>query len=142
MYLLDTDTLSLLRRRRRFPEVAEWAAARAPETMFVSVVSLAEIETGIHRAQRRDPRFAADLRDWADRLRRVEFRDRILPLDARAATVWGQMAARIGHNENDLMIAAIAQVHGLTVVTRNIRHFEPTGVAVFDPMGQGTPGRA
>ncbi|CTQ48031.1 type II toxin-antitoxin system VapC family toxin [Jannaschia donghaensis] len=137
MYLLDTDTLSLLRRRQKFPQVAAWAAARPVDTLFLSVVTLAEVETGIHKVRRHDPAFADALRAWIDHVRDVEFKDRILPMDTAAAMVWGQMAARIGNSENDLMIAAIAQVHGLTVVTRNVRHFAPTGVPVFDPMGQG-----
>ena len=142
MYLLDTDTVSLLRRRDRFPSVSAWMAARPLEAMFLSVVTLAEIETGIQSAGRRDARFAADLRDWVERIVRVDFAGRLLPVDAQTAMVWGQLAARIGNRENDLLIAATAQVHGLTVVTRNTRHFEPTGVPVIDPMtaGQGARG--
>lgn len=135
MYLIDTDVLSLLRRQARFPDVARWFAARPLEAMHISVVTLAEIEMGIARAARTDPGFAADLRDWVRRVQAVDFAGRILPVDAAVAMTWGQMAARIGNSENDLIIAATAQVHGLTVITRNARHFDPTGVPVINPLG-------
>jgi predicted nucleic acid-binding protein len=137
MYLIDTDVLSLLRRQKRAPEVAAWFAVRPLHAMFLSVVTLAEIETGIEMAARKTPGFAADLRDWVRRIQEVDFADRILPVDAEVAVVWGQMAARIGNTENDLLIAATAQVHGLTVITRNTRHFAPTGVPVINPLGLG-----
>ena len=98
MYLLDTDVLSLLRRQARFPQVAAWFAHRPLAAMHISVVTIAEVETGIERAARRNPIFAADLRDGILRMCEVEFSGRILSVDADVARVWGQMAARIGKN--------------------------------------------
>ncbi|SDZ47598.1 hypothetical protein SAMN05444004_11615 [Jannaschia faecimaris] len=135
MYLLDTDVLSILRRQKRFPEIAAWFALRPLHAMHLSVVTIAEVETEIEMANRRNPVFAADLRDWIQRVQSVDFAGRLLPVDAEVAVAWGQMAARIGNSENDLLIAATAQVHGLTVITRNARHFEPTGVPVINLSG-------
>ncbi len=65
----------------------------------------------------------------------VSFADRIIGVDPTAARLWGRMSGEIGHFNVDLLIAATALVHGLTVVTRNVRHFEPTGVRVLNPFG-------
>jgi len=63
----------------------------------------------------------------------VTYRDRILPVDTPIARRWGQLCSRIGHGSADLLIAATALEHGLSVVTRNVRHFVPTGVVVENP---------
>lgn len=121
-----------MRRPERAEKVAAWLRARDEETLFLSVVTLGEIERGIELQEKRDPAFAADLRAWAERTATL-FADRILPFGIEDARVWGRLSARIGHGGTDLMIAATALVHGATVVTRDVADFEPTGARVEDP---------
>ena len=85
--------------------------------------------------------FARDLAQWTERIL-TWFADRVLPMDAAAARRWGRLSASVGNRDVDLLIAATALEHGLTVVTRNLRHFEPAGVPVLDPFGSETAGSA
>ena len=133
MFLLDTDVLSALRRRERNPETVRWVEGRRTSDLYISVVTVGEIERGIGQQQRRDPSFARDLALWLDRVL-AWYSDRILPVDAATARRWGQLSAILGNDRADLLIAATAMEHGLTVVTRNVRHFEPTGVRVVSPV--------
>src|SRR2546430_16079667 len=132
MYLLDTVVLSQLRKLRRYPTLAAWFAQQRMGDLFVSVISIAEIERGIARQGKIDPVFAAALASWLDKVLNV-YRERILPFDLQAARRWGQLSSAIGNQSADLMIAATALEHGLTVVTRNVSDFAPAGVAVLDP---------
>jgi hypothetical protein len=133
MILLDTDVLSALAKRRRDPHVERWLARRRDDELFLSVVSVGEIERGIAAMQRdRDPAFAERLANWLERLLAVHG-ERVLPFDLAAARRWGELSARIGHGGADLQIAATALACGLTVATRNTAHFAPTGVAVVNP---------
>ena len=132
MFLLDTDVLSLLRRPDRHPALSRWLRAQRPNDIFISVVTLAEMERGLALQRRRDPAFANDLSVWMERTM-ASFADRIIGVDAAVAKLWGRMSGDIGHFNVDLLIAATAKVRGLTVVTRNVRHFEPTGARVFNP---------
>ena len=132
MYLIDTDVLSALRRRERFPEVAEWIARQRAADLYLSVVSIGEIERGIVRQQRSNPEFARTLAEWLDSIIAL-YGEHILGVNLASARRWGQLSARIGNDSADLLVAATALEHGLAVVTRNVRHFEPTGVTVLDP---------
>ena len=132
MFLLDTDALSAHRRPDRTPAIANWLSSRRTVDLHLSVVSIGEIERGIARQRARDAAFAEALASWLDRVLRL-YGDRILGIDAPTARRWGQLSASIGHQGADLLIAATALEHGLTVVTRNVRHYEPTGVPVLDP---------
>ena len=132
MYLLDTNVISAARRTGRAPKVAAWLAAQAEADLFLSAVTIGEIERGITLQQRQNPDFARDLAAWLDRTVTI-FADRILPLTAREARIWGGLSARIGHSGADLMIAAQALNHDATVVTRNISDFEPTGARLLNP---------
>ena len=132
MFLLDTDVLSALRRRERNPEAVRWVESQRTADLYLSVVTAGEIERGITRQQRENPSFARELALWLDRVLSW-YGDRILPVDVATARRWGQLSATLGHDGADLLIAATAIEHGLTVVTRNVRHFEPTGVAVLNP---------
>ena len=131
MYLIDTDVLSALRRRRRNPDVVRWIESQRMADLYISVVTVGEIERGIAQQQRHNPDFARDLTVWLDRILDW-YGDRILPVDVATARRWGQLSAILGHDNTDLLIAATALEHGLTVATRNVRHFEPTGVSVVD----------
>ncbi|MCX5958733.1 MAG: type II toxin-antitoxin system VapC family toxin [Cyanobacteria bacterium] len=137
MYLIDTMVLSELRRRQRDPGVVAWIARQQHDDLFLSVVSIGEIERGIARQRSTDPAFAEELASWLKRLLHLH-RERMLAVDLPVARRWGQLSAALGHDSADLLIAATALEHGLTVVTRNLRHFTPTGVATLDPwQGEG-----
>ena len=132
MFLLDTDILSALRRRGRHPEVVGWLEGQRTVDLHLSVVTVGEIERGISQQERLDQSFAQDLARWLDQVL-AWYGDRILTVDLSTARRWGQLSATIGHAGADLLIAATALEHGLTVVTRNVRHFDPTGVDVLNP---------
>ena len=132
MYLLDTVVVSELRKRRRNAAAVEWFERQRPIDLFISVISIGEIERGIARQRATDPSFAAMLAEWLDRTL-VVYGGQILPFELKAARRWGTLSAAIGNQGTDVMIAATALEHGLTVVTRNISHFKPTGVPVFNP---------
>ena len=134
MYLLDTDVISELRRRRRNRNVVAWISNVSAADLFLSVVTIGEIELGIARQRVRNPSFAKDLADWLEVTLRA-YEERILPLTVGIARRWGRLAAQLGNKQPDLAIAATALEHGLTVVTRKVSDFEPTGVTVFDPFG-------
>jgi predicted nucleic acid-binding protein len=139
MYLLDTVVLSELRRRERNPGVVDWVSGQRPSELYLSVVTIGEIERGIQLQQARNAAFATSLTVWLDKLLHL-YADRILGIDTDVARRWGRLSAAIGHDGADLLIAATAQEHGLTVVTRNLRHFEPTGVTVLNPWNSRATG--
>lgn len=132
MYLLDTDVVSELRRPKRNDDVVAWFEPIPPADLFISIVTPFEIEAGIERQRRVDPPFARDLDTWLDTTLRL-YGDRILPLTVNIARRWGRLSAQIGNKNLDGAIAATALEHGLTVVTRNVAHHEPTGVAIVNP---------
>ncbi len=129
MFLLDTDVLSALRRRERNLDIVRWVEKQRTADLYLSVVTVGEIERGIAQQDRRDPSFAREMALWLDRLLDW-YGERVLPVDSATARRWGRLSATLGHEDADLLIAATALEHGLTVVTRNVRHFEPTGVPV------------
>jgi len=135
MFLVDTVTLSELRKRQRDPAVVAWFERQRTADLFLSVISIGEIERGIARQRTTDPRFAVALADWLDRVLSV-YSDRIVPFELRAARRWGVLSATLGNDSVDLMIAATALENGLTVVSRNASDFEPTGVPVLDPFSR------
>ena len=132
MYLMDTDVLSALRRRERDPRVVQWLARQRTGDIYLSVVTVGEIERGMRREQRHNPPFARDLAAWLEQVLTL-YEARILPVDLPVAKRWGRLSADLGHQNADLLIAATALERGLIVVTRNVRHFEPTGVPVLNP---------
>ncbi len=130
--ILDTNILSLARRAERAPQVADWLRAQDEATLYLSVITLGEIERGIVLQERRNPAFARDLRIWLERTVRL-FADRLIDFTAEDAQHWGALSARIGHPGADLMIAAQALGRDAVVVTCNVSDFEPAGVRVLDP---------
>jgi hypothetical protein len=132
MYILDTNVISAVRRPDRAPQVAAWLRGKAEQDLFLSVITLGEIERGIRQQEVRDLAFASDLRMWLDRTVLL-FSDRLLAFEAEDARIWGRLSAELGHNGADLMIAASALRHGAIVVTGNVSDFAPTRVAVENP---------
>ena len=132
IYLLDTNVLSAVRRPDRAPQVAAWLRGKPESALYLSVITLGEIERGIAQQQARNPGFAADLRQWLDRTLLI-FADRLLEFGAEDARIWGRLSHQIGHSGADLMIAATALRHGATVVTGNIADFKASGVALENP---------
>ena len=106
--------------------------AQRTSDLYISVVTVGEIERGIGQQQRRDPSFARELALWLDRIL-AWYSDQILLVDAQRHDGGEGLSANLGHDGADLLIAATALEHGLTVVTRNVRHFEPAGVATLNP---------
>lgn len=134
-YLLDTNVLSETRKRQPAEGVTEWIAATPPERLHVSVLTLGEIERGIARIRGRgDRQQATALERW---LREVElgFADRILPVTVPVASAWGRQQHAQPLPVIDALIAATARVNKMTVVTRNVKDFEHSGVPVFSPFG-------
>jgi toxin FitB len=138
MYLLDTNIVSLFdpRRAQQAEPVISWLRAHDP-LLYLSTITLTEIEAGILKLkrERKDAR-ASQLVILRDGLI-ADFRDRLLPLDVDVALTVARLADAIRPKvieRIDLIIAATAAVHGLTVLTGNVRHFAPTGVPVIDPL--------
>ena len=139
MYLLDTNVVSELRKIRlgkAARHVAKWADSLDAADLYISVITVQELEFGVLLAERRDPSQGAVLRTWLNDHVLPAFNDRILTVDVAVA----QRSARL-HVPNPRpvrigLIAATALVHGMTVVTRNVADFEPTGVAVLNPWGR------
>jgi len=130
-YLLDTNVLSETRKRQPAAGVAEWIASTPPDRMHISVLTLGEIEQGIARIRGRgDQNQAAALERWLTDLQ-TGFEDRVLPVSLPVATAWGRQPNP--RSVIDALIAATARVHGLTVVTRNVKDFEPAGIPVLNP---------
>jgi toxin FitB len=100
--------------------------------LYLSVVSIGEVEKGIEKQRRLDPEFAGRLARWLDQVL-LHYGERLLPVDVAVARRWGRLAEAHKHDGADLLLAATALEHGLAVASRNRRHFEPTGVAVVDP---------
>jgi predicted nucleic acid-binding protein len=109
--------------------------ASRPRALFLSAITVGEMERGIGRQRALHPVFAETLASWLEQTL-DRFSDRILCIDTRIARRWGQLSARLGHDNANLLIAATALEHDLTVVTRNIRHFQPTGARVEDPFAE------
>jgi predicted nucleic acid-binding protein len=132
MYLLDTDVVSELRKRKCSPAVARWFDKVPDSELYLSVITITEIEKGIERQRTLDPQFANQLIAWLEHTLRA-FGERLLPLTVNVARRWGRLATQVGNTELDLAIAATALEHGLTVVTGNTKHFQRTGVKLLNP---------
>ena len=137
MTLLDTVVLSELRKQNPSKKVLAWLRTQPAEQLFISVVSLGEIERGIVKVQKTDAAFAVGLALWLEDTVLL-YGDHILPVTAPIARRWGRLSAELGHEGADLLIVATALEHGLTVATRNVRHFKPSGVKVVNPFAAGS----
>lgn len=132
MILLDTMVLSELRKARPNARVVAYLKRQAPDAVFVSAVTIGEIEAGIEKQRSAAPEFAAELAQWLA-LMELQFAHAILPVTPTIAKLWGRLCVQTGNKGIDNLIAATALCHNLTVITRNGKDFEPTGVRVVDP---------
>lgn len=132
-WLLDTIVLSELRKGERgAPGVRRWLVDHADDLHFTSVLVLGELRRGVELKRRRDPEAAAHLDAWVTRLE-LDFRPRILPINAAVAERWGHLNVPDPVPAVDGLIAATALVHDLVVVTRNVKDIARTGARVHDP---------
>ena len=134
-YLLDTNVISELRKpeRRAHPAVRWWVSARPALTLHLCAITILEIEVGIGRVGWRDPVQASRLQSWLEDELLDAFAGRILPIDVPVARRAAHLHVPDPRPERDALIAATAATHGLTVVTRNVRDFEPLDVAIINP---------
>lgn len=134
MFLLDANVISELRRPERADKnVVAWAKTVSAVNFFLSVISILEIELGALQIARKDEARGAVLRAWIDDQILPRFDGRILPIDTAVARRCALLHVPHRRSERDALIAATAMVHGLTVVTRDVVDFEPTGVSLLNP---------
>jgi toxin FitB len=136
MYLLDTNVVSELRKAKTdkmHRRVKAWAKSVPATTLFLSSISILELEIGVLLVERRDAVQGKLLRSWMDEHVLPAFYDRILAVDTAVAQRCATLHVPNPRSARDALIAATALVHGLTVVTRNVEDFEPTAVATLDP---------
>lgn len=131
-YLLDTNVISETRKSRADSGVIAFLSAADAAGLFLSVLTLGELRKGVAAKHRTDPVAADRLGAWVDGIE-TTFADRALPVDAATARRWGELSAGRNLPVIDTLIAATAISHGLTLVTRNTRDVESTGVALVDP---------
>ena len=136
MFVLDTNVVSELRTVRLGKadgNVAAWAESVDATDLFVSAITIMELELGVLSVERKDATQGAMLRAWLEQQVLPEFAGRTLPVDTAVAQRCARLHVPDKRGERDALIAATALVHGMTVVTRNIADFKPTGVSLFNP---------
>jgi toxin FitB len=136
MYVMDTNVVSELRKAkdgRADKHVMAWAIGVLPSSLFVSVITIIELELGVLLVERRDSVQGGVLRAWLDHRVLPAFTDRVLPIDTDVAKRCARLHVPDPRSERDALIAATALVHGMTVVTRDTTGFGRTGVEVINP---------
>jgi toxin FitB len=136
MYLLDTNVVSEFRKSadgRINKNVKRWADEISPDLMFISAISVLELEIGVLQIERRDKKQGLILRKWLNKSVLPAFLDRVLPVDLAVAQRCASLHVPNPKSERDAMIAATAIEHRMTIVTRNVSDFSKSGVKIFDP---------
>lgn len=140
MLLLDTNVVSELRKVRlgkAAPQVARWSDSVEAATLFISAVTILELEIGILLMERKDSQRGRPMRVWLDDYVRPTFHHRTLPVDEAVALACARLHVPDPRPERDALIAATALVHGMTIVTRNVADFAGTGPALLNPWDAG-----
>lgn len=134
MYLLDTNVVSELRKGTKADaNVRKWAEALPAASLYLSATSILELEIGVLLVERRDAKQGAVLRAWMEKHVLPTFDGRILAIDAAVAQRCAALHVPNPRSDRDAIVAATAIVHGMSVVTRNTKHFKAMGVAMVDP---------
>lgn len=136
MFVLDTNVVSELRKVRAGkadPNLAAWIEGVDASELFVSAITIMELELGVLSIERKDATQGALLRSWLEQHVLPEFSGRTLPVDTAVAQRCARLHVPDKRGERDALIAATALIHGMTVVTRNVADFEPTGVTILNP---------
>lgn len=136
MYLLDTNVISELRKAkspRLNKNVKEWAKNISASSLFLSAITIMELEIGILLLERRDPAQGSLLRSWLNTHVLTTFSERIISIDVAISQRSAKLHIPDRKSDRDAIIAATALVHGMTVVTRNTSDFEQTGVEILNP---------
>jgi predicted nucleic acid-binding protein len=131
-YLLDTNVLSETRKKKADAGVIAFLQAGEASTLYISVLTLGELRKGVAKKKREDAEMAKRLADWVDGLE-YSFADRILGVDAATARLWGDWSSERPRPVVDTLLAATAVLHGLTLVTRNVRDVRGLAVKLLDP---------
>lgn len=135
-YVLDTNVVSELRKIRlgkADPNVAAWTARVDAAELFISAITVMELELGVLSIERKDASQGALLRAWLEQQVLPEFAARTLPVDSAVAQRCARLHVPDRRGERDALIAATALVHGMTLVTRNVSDFQSTGVCLLNP---------
>lgn len=133
MYIIETNVVSELRKPTANPQVLAWFSERRPADMYLSAVTVFELELGVQRLERRDQIQGRKLRRWLDQEVLDLFSGRILPVDTPVTIRSAGLHVPDPRPERDCLIAATALVHNMSVVTRNIKDFQPLTVRCIDP---------
>ena len=136
MFVLDTNVVSELRKVRfgkADMNLTAWTESVDAADLFVSVITIMELELGVLSIERKDSTQGALLRSWLEQHVLPEFSRRTLPVDTAVAQRCARLHVPDRRGERDALIAATALVHGMTVVTRNVADFKPTGVPLINP---------
>lgn len=136
MFVLDTNVVSELRKvqiGKADLNLAAWAQSVDAADLFVSAITLMELELGVLSIERKDASQGAMLRSWLEQHVLPEFSRRTLPIDTAVALRCARLHVPDKRGERDALIAATALVHGMTLVTRNVDDFKPTGVTILNP---------
>ncbi len=134
MYILDTNVVSELRKGTKANRsVRTWAQALPAASLYLSAISILELELGILLVERRDPKQGGVLRSWMESHVLPAFAGRVLPMDLAVAQRCAALHVPNPRSDRDAIIAATALVHGMSVATHNVKHFQPMSVAIVDP---------
>lgn len=136
MFILDTNVVSEIRKIRlgkADTKVAAWIESVDAADLFISAITIMELEIGVLSIERKDATQGAMLRAWLEQHVLPEFSERTLPIDATVAQRCAKLHVPDKCGERDTLIAATALTHGMTVVTRNVADFQPTGVSLINP---------
>ena len=139
-FILDTNVISELRRPEKADQnVLAWAGGFPVASFYLSSITVLELELGVLQIERKDSASGDVLREWLNRQVLPRFEGRILPVDTAVTLRCARLHVPDRRSERDALIAATAFVHGMTVATRNVSDFEPTGIATFNPWDSAAP---